>query len=1163
MFDLGIDPGGQIRAVAEKSATEVADLGAKWVRLNFNQYHAKGDIDSLISLYRARNIQIIGLIGAESSQNFSDGIGFDSGNSDAFTNTLIQAADNIVSKYGDRIKVFEIFNEPNYSDPPVPPEIFAKYLAGVYRRVKIDQKRTDITIISGGLLSSDAKQNDNTASLYLKETYAAGRRLEGNLNWELIKKESGSYPLDGVGYHIYAPEDTYTTDEKVRSTIESYINSFKAAIDSVDRGKNIWITEFGWRSQKGETINTFTDLSKNQARNLKVSIDVFKKYPSIKAALWYTLRDPYVYGNDRSHSDAESFGLLESNTGPLKLSARVFKNIIAGKDSNNLIQGTPIPQNPGDTLITPSTTGTSGGFTRQSFTVNINSSCSQGDYLDTDCSDQLKLACIDKSEEEIPLVEIPECLYKNIPSKYITQLEVELPQLGARPPPVRNQAPAAGAPAQAPAQAPPPPQVVSVKTYALAQINESSSLQEFNDVSNLRIAGLIYTDTQKPSQTCIKASPTITIYKVLEDTSVSLYPLVYKEEGASAKNCYSHELPPNTIKEFGDYLVKVSFDPGSNQEFKESFAETTFTYKQKPRVNTATTITLEGIGKENGKFVTTIPELEKNGGLAYTACTTTTPPDAGNIASISPSIRIDNLTSLPIILSGGSRQIPNCQQQTVSYNSIAAAVSQQVTDISSISITASFPGDTQNNYQKSSESVRVFIKSESNPISRSVAPLPTALVVTLSHTPAQITPGTKATFYAESNLVVENPKFVLTLVDGQVTTLPETNISRDNNCQQTGGSCIYSVSMTPSSGLSKIAFYNGDNLIQEIVATNAPSTPTVNPPSGQNGLGNQQAGIANGQAPALGDIGGNQGGQAQAPAVVTPPVRNIIAVYLQLPAGEVELLANNGQVDLQVPVGITNMNIKIVYDQPDQYGSNTHVKPFTIIYAPPQVPPAQTSTNCTPREYRRKCVEASQCRYSVEQCRADGSGFDDLGTEDNCKIASEEVPGGCNTKQPEAPPPAPIPEGPSESCWQFDHDECLGCNISRSVEICNGETRVKPGTENGITNNACLTYIQPTHVRNECIYCNHARVINAYCTGQEYVAEEDVYDSGCSDRCLDQPEPGQTCDPNDPNYLAYYCQGDEIAVYKHLNEACEIKFDTVDCKDRGQVCSLGDCVDPQ
>lgn len=784
------------------------------------------------------------------------------------------------------------------------------------------------------------------------------------------------------------------------------------------------------------------------------------------------------------------------------------------------------------------------------FGKTIRNSCFQGDNnltVDEDCVQALRDSCIYKTEEEVPLAGIPDCLYKNVPSKYITQLETELPQLAARPP-VRNQAPAAGAPAQAPAQAPPPPPV-AVITYALAQVNESSSLQEFSDVSNLRIAGLIYTDTQKPSQSCADVSPTITITKT--DTGEILY-------SKPVKNCYSQELPADTITEFGTYIVSVNYTPKADQQYKGSSAETRFIYKQKPRVDTATTITLEGIDKENGKFMTTIPELEQNGGLAYTACTATTPPEAGKILSISPSIRIDNLTYLPVILSGGNRQILNCQQQTISYDSIAASVSQQVTDISSISITASFLGDTQNNYQKSSESVRVFIKSESNPVNRVVAPLPTDLVVILSHTPAQITPGVKATFQAESNKIVENPKFVLTAVTGHVTTLSGTNISRDDSCKQTGGNCLYSASATTYSGLSKIAFYNGDNLIQEIVASNASGTSG----SGQNGSGSQQTGSAdNGQVPA-GDAGGNQGGQAQAPAVVTPPVRNIIGVYLQLPGGEVELLANNGQVDLQVPVGKTEMNIKIVYDIPDQYGSNTHIKPFTVIFEPPQAPPAQTSTSCTPREYHRECVKASECRYSVEQCRADGSGFDDLGTEENCKIASEEVPGGCNTKQPEAPPPAPVPEGPSESCWRLDHNECLGCNISRSVEICNGETRVKPGTENGITDNDCLTYIPPTHVRNQCTFCNKAQVINAYCTGQEYVAEEDVDDYGCADRCGDQPEPGQTCDPNDPNYLAYYCQGDQIAVYKHLNEACEIKFDTVDCKDRGQVCSLGDCVDP-
>ncbi len=661
----------------------------------------------------------------------------------------------------------------------------------------------------------------------------------------------------------------------------------------------------------------------------------------------------------------------------------------------------------------------------------IRNSCFQGDNIltvDEDCVQTLRDSCISKKEDEVPLAGIPDCLYKNIPSIYITQLEAELPQLGPRPP-VRNQTPAAGAPAQAQVPAQAPPSQVLAKTYALAQVNEASHTQEFSDISTLRIAGLIYTNSEKPSESCASISPTITITKVGDQSSTDVKKEIYKETGVQAKNCYSHELPPNTIKEFGTYLVKVDFTPTAGQPYLGSSAEVTFIYKQKPAVNTKTTITLEDVPRENGKFITTLSQLKQNG-LKYTACTTPTGPGADKISHISSSIRLDSLVWSSEFLPG-STQINNCEAKTIDYQEIVSAFSQPIEDITSIVITASFPGENRNNYQQSSETVSVFIKNESGIISK-VDPVenePVPPIVELSYTPNQISANQPTTFQAQSNQIIIDPKFVLIGLSSDSEPLRLSGV-RMNICQQTGENCLYSATITPRGGLSKIEFYDGDELIKYLIPINAPTntgpgtnvTP-ANPAGNQTGAGGQPTGNTDNRQPA-GDTTANQGGQNQVPAVVTPQ-RKITHVYLQIPAGEVELLENNGQVDLQVPVGETVMNIKIVYDVPDQYGSNTHIKPFKIIYEPPPPPLV-----CEPGKFERRCQEPSKCRYLVKQCSADGSGYGEQVVEENCLIANEvptsdEFPQGCNTKETL---PQPSNDKPEHGQLIYNDAACLQDN---------------------------------------------------------------------------------------------------------------------------------------
>src|SRR6185436_19081248 len=97
---------------------------------------------------------------------------------------------------------------------------FARILQQMYLTVKHDGGHNvdpswQVTLVSGPLDSNDG----STAVTYLADTYAAGRN---QLAWDWTKTNTGSYPLDAVGYHIYVAQSA--TDSLSNVTAKTTAN---------------------------------------------------------------------------------------------------------------------------------------------------------------------------------------------------------------------------------------------------------------------------------------------------------------------------------------------------------------------------------------------------------------------------------------------------------------------------------------------------------------------------------------------------------------------------------------------------------------------------------------------------------------------------------------------------------------------------------------------------------------------------------------------------------------------------------------------------------------------------------------------------------------------------------------------------------------------------
>ncbi len=309
--------------------------GAGWVRINFRLGDCYPDwtspgcdgrtalaaYDQVVDAAGRRGLSVLGLISNESWRGEqADWLGGNaevaSGNGDnpflrAFS---AHAAVPLASHFCGRIGLWEVWNEPNaftahdgaghyWGGTFIYPSNLAWLLRHVYedtRLAGVDGAR----FISGGLLGHDGSSLplagllgsvvpaawpaaradaglacDPSGAAYLRATYACGRRLAG---WDEMMATYGSYPLDGIGQHLYLDQGGPTDGARVAGYLQAVRDAYLAC-EPAGTAKLTYVTEFGWQTQAVSPAL--------QADNLRVAYDTFQATPYVAQAYWYAVQD--------------------------------------------------------------------------------------------------------------------------------------------------------------------------------------------------------------------------------------------------------------------------------------------------------------------------------------------------------------------------------------------------------------------------------------------------------------------------------------------------------------------------------------------------------------------------------------------------------------------------------------------------------------------------------------------------------------------------------------------------------------------------------------------------------------------------------------------------------------------------------------------------------
>ena len=306
---MALNPNAPIwNGVIKTDAASFKKTGAKWVRINCRRDLWTGPsdtnkhngmtwfdaYDSIINDFVTNDVQVYMLVSYElvPGSNYDD---------DSWLTEYSNSFNQVVNHFKDRVRVYESFNEPNNWKAPSTPIIsyqaFAKSLEWIYKTVKIDHwgdPEWQVTLVSGALFSHD----HDTVATYFNNTFNYGKN---SLGWNDIKTNYGTYPLDGLGYHIYVaqgPNLVATVQSKINGNLNAIWNVFTNH-EGAETKKKMWISEFGWNCASVDTGE--------QARNVNVAYNLFQNDSRIDYAGWFSLNN---------FGDANQWGLVVNGGNP-------------------------------------------------------------------------------------------------------------------------------------------------------------------------------------------------------------------------------------------------------------------------------------------------------------------------------------------------------------------------------------------------------------------------------------------------------------------------------------------------------------------------------------------------------------------------------------------------------------------------------------------------------------------------------------------------------------------------------------------------------------------------------------------------------------------------------------------------------------------------------
>ncbi len=310
-----------------------AAAGIGWVRMDFNWYQfetSRGSYDwsvpdRFVGKAEELGLNVFATVAYTPSWAVSGSCNDSSGDEQQWCRNAVPASSSYwtdfvsaaVGRYGDRIKHWGMWNEPN--------------LSGFFRGTR--DEYVDIILVPGSDAVHAACPDCYVLGPELAHMRSGWDEDEGTCiggecifnGWEVslreILDEAGQY-IDIITHHNYEDPSSALWSELADGEwlIIQYMHGVKEITDAYAPGKTIWLTEFGYETDPGgdyseadaasELEETFEDLFAIQLGTL-AGVDN-QPWPEMEKLFWYDMTD------DPNEYDGElyTWGLLESDHTP-------------------------------------------------------------------------------------------------------------------------------------------------------------------------------------------------------------------------------------------------------------------------------------------------------------------------------------------------------------------------------------------------------------------------------------------------------------------------------------------------------------------------------------------------------------------------------------------------------------------------------------------------------------------------------------------------------------------------------------------------------------------------------------------------------------------------------------------------------------------------------
>jgi hypothetical protein len=293
-------------SLTDTQAETIAFNGIMWVRSDVS-LEQQSNWYSIYHLTKTYNLSLIGTLDPY-TLNFNHSANWQ------------QTVKSAVNAYGDKVSVWEIWNEPTRINSYCgtyqgTAQQYVDIMKTAYQTIKSEYPNA-IVLGLGGLpvYSGEDKSYLQQSLIFAQNVCSLG----------------GMRYCDAVSLHAYPyGNNPYFQD------------SFKTSIDSYKQitGKDVWITETGQESG----TNSFNSNQNIQASYLTQSY-LFMKSEDVEAYIWYELNDNNI-GNSADYQNASTFGLYDTKFSPKQVLVEYFEAV------------SPIPT-PTNSITNPTPTAT-------------------------------------------------------------------------------------------------------------------------------------------------------------------------------------------------------------------------------------------------------------------------------------------------------------------------------------------------------------------------------------------------------------------------------------------------------------------------------------------------------------------------------------------------------------------------------------------------------------------------------------------------------------------------------------------------------------------------------------------------------------------------------------------------------------------------------------